>query len=86
MKPGQLEYLLEISTTKIHAFLAFIWTTIFAVKFSFLAFFKKLIERVSKIHTYYWIVVAITAVSWPFLVVEPFILCHHFGFEAGRVL
>lgn len=84
LESDQLGKLLKVSTTYVHAFLAFIWTTIFAVKFSFLAFFKKLIERVTKIHTYYWIVVAITGISWPFLVVEPFILCHYFGPSARR--
>ena len=86
LTPAQLKNLLKISTTYIHAFLAFIWTTIFAVKFSFLIFFKKLIERVTKIQTYYWIVVAITLISWPFLVVEPLILCHYFGAEARKTL
>lgn len=32
----------------IYSFLALIWTTTFAVKLSFLVFFKQLIERVSK--------------------------------------
>lgn len=86
LSPDQLKHLFLISTTYIHAFLAFIWSTIFAVKFSFLIFFHKLIERVANIHTYYWIVVSITFISWPFLVVEPFILCHYFGPNARKIL
>lgn len=61
------------------AFLCVMWTTTFAVKFSFLALFRLLIRRVSNsITTYYWIVVAITTVTWMFLVAEPFILCPYF--------
>lgn len=61
------------------AFLCVMWTTTFAVKFSFLALFRLLIRRVSKpVTTYYWIVVAITTVTWIFLVAEPFILCPYF--------
>ena len=86
LEPDQLKNLLQVSTTYVHAYLAFIWTTIFAVKFSFLAFFFKLIDRVTKIHTYYWIVVAITGISWPFLVVEPFFLCHYFGPSTRKIL
>lgn len=86
LQSDQLNKLLKVSTTYVHAYLAFIWTTIFAVKFSFLAFFWHLIDRVTGIHTYYWIVVVTTAISWPFLVVEPFILCHEFGPNARRIL
>ncbi len=61
------------------AFLCVMWTTNFAVKISFLALFRLLIRRVSKlITTYYWIVVAITTVTWMFLVAVPFILCPYF--------
>lgn len=66
----------------IYSFLATIWTTTFAVKLSFLVFFKKLIERLSKqINIYYWIIVVFTVVSWMFVIAEPFILCPYFGIE-----
>ena len=69
------------------SFLALIWTTTFSVKFSFLIFFKQLIDRVSRrITIYLWIVLAFTVVSWMFIVSEPFILCRHFGYEAGESL
>lgn len=71
----------------IYSFLATIWTTTFAVKLSFLVFFKKLIERVSKqINIYYWVIVVFTVVSWMFIVGEPFILCPYFGIKTREPL
>lgn len=65
--------------------IALIWTTTFSVKFSFLIFFRQLIDRVSKYITiYYWIVVLFTVASWIFIVCQPFILCPHFDSEAGE--
>jgi predicted ferric reductase len=84
LDPGRIKELLQV-TSYFYAFMALIWTTIFTVKFSFLAFFKKLIERVTKIHTYYWIVVVITVLTWPFMVVAPFIVCRHFVDDPRRV-
>ena len=74
----QLQHLAQTYAI-LDSFLCVMWTTTFAVKFSFLALFRLLIRRVSKsITTYYWIVVAITIVTWIFLVGEPFILCPYF--------
>lgn len=70
----------ELTTTPfafLHAFFALTWTAIYAVKISFLVFFKKLIKNVIKIHTYYWIVGVITLISWIFVVLEPLVICQH---------
>lgn len=64
--------------------LALLWTAIFAVKFSFLAFFWQLVQSVDNIRKYYWFVVVATFVSWLFVIAEPFILCHKFGMESGK--
>lgn len=64
--------------------LALLWTATFAVKFSFLAFFWQLVQSVDNIRTYYWFVVVATFVSWIFVIVEPFVLCHKFGMESGK--
>ena len=67
------------------SFLCTMWTTTFAVKFSFLALFRLLIRRVSQsITTYYWIVVATTTITWIFLTSEPFILCPYFQPDEQR--
>jgi hypothetical protein len=74
------------SISIIDAFLCTIWTCTFAVKGSFLALFWNLIQGLSReINTYYWVVVGYTFVTWLFLVVEPFILCPHFGVDGGML-
>lgn len=61
------------------------WTAIFCVKFSFLALFHVLIKNVSAhLSRYFWCVVAITVVTWGFLVAETFILCAHFGWASRK--
>lgn len=60
------------------------WTATYAVKFSFLALFRKLISRLSKkITIYFWIIVGLTLISWAYIVVEPFILCPVFGLSSS---
>lgn len=64
------------------AFVCTIWTCTFAVKASFLALFRPLIRGMSRnIITYYWVVVGCTFLTWLFLLVEPFIVCPHFGLD-----
>ena len=59
------------------------WTTIFLVKFSFLAFFRSLTEQIYNIYVYFWVVVVITLFSWMVVLVEPFIVCPYFGLDSG---
>ena len=67
------------------SYLAVVWTTTFSVKFSFLIFFKRFIDRVSRRMTIYlWTVAVLTVFSWMFIIIEPFIVCPHFGFDAGE--
>lgn len=62
------------------------WTTMFGVKFSFLALFWNLIQHVSqRLLRYYWTVVGTCVVVWMFVICEPFIQCHYFGIHSGRV-
>ncbi|MCJ1470459.1 hypothetical protein MMC07_009104 [Pseudocyphellaria aurata] len=46
------------------ACLALTYTSIFAVKFSFLFFFKVLVRRMHRMIVYWWIVVAVTTIAW----------------------
>jgi hypothetical protein len=73
------------SMTFLDVFLCTIWTCTFAIKGSFLALFRKLIQGVSKnLDRYYWFVVVYTFICWVFMVVEPFVLCPYFGTEGGK--
>lgn len=83
LSPNQIDELLK---PYLFVYTALVWTAIFAVKFSFLAFFKKLTERMTNIHTYYWIVVVIIVISWLFIMVEPFIICPQFGSNTRSII
>lgn len=71
----QVEWFRALST----AFLVLTFTTIFAVKFSFLFLFKALIRNVRKMNIFWWTVVSTTAAVWAFGVVEFFLPCPSFG-------
>lgn len=61
------------------------WTTMFAVKFSFLILFWHLIQRTSKwLNRYFWTVTGTCVIGWMFVICEPFMLCHHFGAASCR--
>lgn len=59
-------------------FLVLTWTTIFAVKFSYLVLFKSLICRVRKLTIYWWTVTCITGLTWGFGVIGAFLPCPYF--------
>lgn len=64
----------------IHSFLFLTWTVVISVKFSFLALFRLLIQRVSwKIMVYYWFVVVFTVSTGIYMVSEAFIVCPAVG-------
>lgn len=81
---NQLKELVNTPYAIIHAFFALTWTAIYAVKISFLVFFKKLVQGVAKIQTYYWTVGVIISLSWVFVVVQPLIICRHPNQNFGR--
>ena len=58
------------------------WTTIFAVKFGFLSFFRNLVLRLPSIHRYWRVVVAVTAVVYLFSLIDGVIACPHDGLIA----
>lgn len=59
----QFNDLIKTPFAVLFAFISLAWTTIYAVKFSFLVFFKKLINRVTKMGTFYRIVEIITLLT-----------------------
>lgn len=60
-----------------HVFAVLYLTTIFAVKFSFLFFFRTLIRRLRAITLYWRVVSVITALAWVFGISMPFIPGHN---------
>lgn len=65
------------------AYLFVTWTAIFLVKASFLAFFRRLINRVGKMVTYWKVVVVITIVVFGFCACIGFIGCPKSGLDAS---
>lgn len=66
------------------SFLFLTWTVVISVKFSFLALFNLLIQRISwRVKFYYWFVVVFTAITWIYMVSEAFIICPAFGVRSS---
>lgn len=66
------------------AYLFVTWTAIFAVKFSFLAFFRRLIDRLGSIIIYWKVVIGFTASAFAFCVCDGFIACPQRGLSASQ--
>lgn len=62
------------------------WVTIFAVKMSFLLFFRQLINRLKGLLTYWTATVGIVVVSGIFCICSIFISCPHFGVSSSKYL
>jgi hypothetical protein len=80
---GELQDIIDNSAARTMTIVVLTWTAMFAVKFSFLAFFRQLVANVDKIQHYYWGIVAFTVVAWAFFVGQAFILCPYFGAESS---
>lgn len=62
------------------------WTATFAVKLSFLVFFRQFVKRVSKrITIYIWFVIFCTVLSWALTASEPFISCQYFFYDPRKL-
>lgn len=64
-------------TTWIFVPLAF--TTIFAVKFGFLSFFRHLVDHLPRLHMYWRCVVVFTAAVYVFAIIDVFLACSRLG-------
>ena len=62
-----------------------LWATIFVVKFAYLAFFRRLIERIRPLFIYWKIIVGITVVSFPICIISVYVACVKHGLEAGKL-
>ncbi|KAI9720462.1 MAG: hypothetical protein M1812_002968 [Candelaria pacifica] len=62
-----------------------LWTTIFAIKFAYLAFFRRLTEQVRPLIVYWRVVVSLTVVSFPICIlsIHVVIVCMKWGLEAA---
>ncbi len=60
------------------------WTVIFAVKFAYLAFFRRLVDRLRPLVIYWRIIVGLSAVSFPVCVISIYISCWKEKDEASQ--
>lgn len=67
-------------------FFTLLWTATFSVKFSFLAFFRKLVNVAQNLRIFYWATIVCTFIAWGFIISEPFIICPHFGWKSGAYI
>ena len=67
-------------------YLILTWSTIFAVKFGFLIFFKQLVRGLPGMYRYWKVVVAVTAVVYVFSLLDGVIACPHDGLVACALL
>lgn len=81
--PSYTNQLLQTGVTLV-SYLTLGWVAIFAIKFSFLTLFYRMLRNVNrKLMVYFWCTVGATAVSGVVIILENFILCPKFGADAG---
>jgi len=68
----------------LYSFVTLSWVTIFAVKLSFLVFFRNLIRRLTGMNKYWKVVVVTTLLASGFNICEIFILCPHFNLSSRK--
>lgn len=69
------------------AYMTFLWTTIFMVKFCYFAFFRTLLISMPRAWTrYYWTAVIFTTISWLYLILQQLITCPYFGTSASKLM
>ena len=67
------------------AFSVLTWTTLLAVKFSFLVFFKRLIKGLHEMTIYWRTITSITTFVWAFGVVAVFLPCPYFSLKSRKL-
>ena len=55
------------------------WTTIFSIKFSFLFYFRALVNRLHKMEVWWWFTFAVFIPITAIIIPGPFIVCPHTG-------
>ena len=63
-----------------------LWTSIFAIKFAYLVFFRRLIDRITPLIMYWRVVLGITIVSFFICIVSIYVSCIKWGLKAGKHL
>lgn len=62
------------------------WVTIFAVKISYLVFFRQMLDRLKRLMIYWRVTMGIVVVSGLFCICSVYISCPRFGLSSGERL
>ncbi len=75
------DFLQESEHAATHAFAANLlcWTTIFSIKFSFLFYFRALVNRLYKMEVWWWFTLAVFIPITAMVIPGAFIVCPHTG-------
>jgi len=76
--------LINNEIVSVDTFYPLLWTCIFSVKFSFLAFFKQMVDAMESLKIYYRATIVMTGLVWGFVVCTPFIICPYFKWDSGE--
>ena len=68
----------------VSVFTTLMFTAIFAVKLAYLAFFRRLVDRIRPLIIYWRVVTAITILSFPIGIILSFLACTETGPEVGK--
>ena len=63
-----------------------LWASIFAVKFAYLAFLRRLVDRIKPLIGYWRVVVGVTAIAFPICVISVYVGCIKWGLDAGMAI
>ena len=66
------------------AFLIVSWFAVFSVKYSFLIFFRRIIDRLPYMIMYWRVVMVFTTLVFAWSIATPFVSCSKFGLAAGE--
>ena len=69
-----------------YSYPALLWTSIFVVKFAYLAFFRRLIDRIIPLIKYWRIVSGISIVSLLICIISIYVSCVKWGLEADKYM
>ena len=78
----KLELLTRINWT----YLTLSWVTIFLIKYGFLALFRKLVDRLPRVHQFWKAVLVFTSLVFAFAICDGFVACPKQGLAAGKPL
>ena len=84
--PADLVGLANRVQITLYVFMTVTWASIFATKFSYLLFFRQLVDRIRPLVLYWTAIVALTSIACVFCILQAFISCPYVGLQAREWL